>query len=367
MQYQSKVENLRQLITNDKLDGLLVSSIPNIIYLTGFSNFTSLEREVYLIITSKNQYIITDGRYAEAVGNSVKHFELKEQTSDYSFKDIAKDIFKKDNVKSLGIEEIDISVREFKELKKVLKSLKDFKVDKIRISKTADEIAQIKKSCAIGDRAFDFILTQLSAGVTEKDTANLMEDFIKTFGADKSFDFIVGFDSSSSVPHHQTGTKKLTGKNGDFVLLDFGVRSGNYCSDMTRTVFFGKADAKKKKIYETVKLAQQKAVEFIEAELKKGKKKAKGSEADKVARDYITSEGYPTIPHSLGHGIGLQVHEAPNLSPGSAFNLEEGMVFSIEPGIYIPGYGGVRIEDLYAIENGKLVQLTQASKDIIEL
>jgi Xaa-Pro aminopeptidase len=367
MHYQDKINNLKELIQKEKLDALLISSIPNIIYLTGFSNFTALEREVYLIITLKSQYIITDGRYAEAVGNSVKHFELKEQTSAYTFKGIAKDIFKKDKVKSLGIEEEDISVREFKELKKVLKNLKDFKVDKIRISKSLDEIEHIKKSCAIGDRAFDFILTQLSVGVTEKDTANLMEDFIKTFGADKSFDFIVGFGSSSSVPHHQTGTKKLTGKNGDFVLLDFGVRSGNYCSDMTRTVFFGKADAEKKKIYEMVKVAQQKAVEFIEAELKKGKKKVKASEADKAARDYITSEGYPTIPHSLGHGIGLQVHEAPSLSPRSKYNLAEGMVFSIEPGIYIPGYGGVRIEDLFAIENGRLVQLTQASKELIEL
>ena len=133
---------------------------------------------------------------------------------------------------------------------------------------------------------------------------------------------------------------------------------------MTRTMFFGKPSEKQKRIYETVLKAQQKAIDYIHSAIKSGKK-VMTAKADEVARDYITSKDYPTIPHSLGHGIGLEVHEHPSLSPKSKEILKPGMVFSIEPGIYLPGFGGVRIEDLYVYEEKGLRQLTNSAKNMI--
>lgn len=164
------------------------------------------------------------------------------------------------------------------------------------------------------------------------------------------------------MPHHQTGNTKLN--YGDIVLLDLGAKIENYCSDMTRTLFFGKPSRKQKEIYKTVLIAQQRAVDVINATIKNGKQ-VKAAAVGEVARKYIISKGYPSIPHSLGHGIGLEVHEHPSLSPKSRDILKEGMVFSIEPGIYIEGFGGIRIEDLFVLEKSGLRQLTTSSKDKI--
>ena len=189
-----------------------------------------------------------------------------------------------------------------------------------------------------------------------------MEYFIKKHGAELSFPSIVAFGKNSSVPHHQTGNTKLT-ERIKLILLDFGVKYENYCSDMTRTIFFGKPSEKQKKIFEVVLEAQQKAANFLGSAIKFGKK-VSASEVDKAARDYIISKGYLTIPHSLGHGIGLEVHEHPSLSPRSKDTLKEGMVFSIEPGIYLPNFGGVRVEDLFVIQKNTLNQLTLSSKKL---
>ncbi|MDP2585725.1 MAG: M24 family metallopeptidase, partial [Candidatus Levybacteria bacterium] len=178
----------------------------------------------------------------------------------------------------------------------------------------------------------------------------------------------VGFGKNSAVPHHQATNNKLT--NNEIVLLDFGVKLDNYCSDMTRTVFFGKASAEFKKMYETVLKAQSKAIEFLNTKYlihNTSKQKIIASDIDNIARKHIISSGYKTIPHSLGHGIGLEVHEKPSLSPKSKDILKKGMVFSIEPGIYIPNFGGVRIEDLVVLEKGKLRLLTHSPKNFIEL
>jgi len=188
-------------------------------------------------------------------------------------------------------------------------------------------------------------------------------------GAVVSFPPIVAFGKNSSIPHHQTGDSILgpessSGREGQIILLDFGVKYDDYCSDMTRTVFFGKPSKEQQKIYETVLSAQQKAVDYINKTLKSGKK-IWASKVDIAARDYIISKGFPTIPHSLGHGIGLEVHEHPSLSPKSKEDLKSGMVFSIEPGIYIPNLGGVRIEDLFVLENQQLRALTGSSKALI--
>ncbi len=366
MDYQKRVEKLRKLFTGAGLDALLISYIPNITYLTGFSNFTNLEREVFLLITLKAQFIITDGRYSEAVLGEIKHFKLLEITANSPFKDLAENLAKKYEIKKLGLEEDDISFAEYKTLKPFFKKITNFNVSEIRIIKDKGEIDLIYNACQIGDQGFEYILKKIKKGASEKELAHELEYFFRKKGADLSFEPIVAFGNHSSVPHHQTSKIRLEEKNGQFILLDFGVKFENYCSDMTRTVFFGQAGEKQKHIYNVVLQAQEKAVEFINKKLML-KEKIPAKSADLLVREYIKSKGYPNIPHSLGHGIGLMVHEPASLTPKSKHDLLEGMVFSIEPGIYIPGFGGVRIEDLFVIEGNTLKQLTNSSKNLIEL
>ena len=151
-----------------------------------------------------------------------------------------------------------------------------------------------------------------------------------------------------------------------FILLDFGIKKDFYCSDMTRTVSFGHTSSEKKKVYQTVLDSQQKAIEYITHKLSK-KETIMCSSVDQISREYIIQKGYPSMPHSLGHGIGIAVHEAPRLTPVSLEQLQNGNVFSIEPGIYLPGKFGVRIEDLFSISNNTLTQLTHSDNSLIEL
>ncbi|MBI3103612.1 aminopeptidase P family protein [Candidatus Daviesbacteria bacterium] len=361
--YRKRVQKLRESIRADKLDAAFISSVSNIEYLTGFTNFSKDEREAYLLVGGGFGYIITDGRYSEVIKRDVSHLTLFERGNE---KQIDK-LFKKHKkeIKTLGIEEDNLTVAEFKIVKKHFKHIKHFSAGHLRSIKTDEEIKKIKKACQTSDLAFDYIVKQIKVGITEKEIAQELEKFIKSYGAAISFPPIVAFGKNSSVPHHQTGDQQLT-INEKLILLDFGVKMDGYCSDMTRTIFFGKPSERQKKIYDVVLEAQQKAVEFIKAAIESGQE-IKAKEVDKIARKYITSHGYPTIPHSLGHGIGLEVHEHPSLSPKSKDILKAGMVFSIEPGIYLPGFGGVRIEDLFVIEKNGLKQMTYSPKERIVL
>lgn len=365
--FRDRVNQLRKKILKEKLDGVLISSVHNISYLTGYTNFSKDEREAYLLIGQDFQYLITDGRYTEALKKEVPHFNIFER----GYKNKTEDLFKKLNgkIKIIGIEEDNLTVSEYKFLEKNFKKIKHTEVGNLRSIKTKDEIERIKKACKVGDLAFDYIVTRIKAGVTEKEIARSLERFITEKGAEFSFPSIVAFGKDASIPHHQTGETILgpesgSGRGGQIVLLDFGVKFENYCSDMTRTIFFGEPSKKQKEIYETVLGAQRRAVDFLNKQIKLGKK-IKASQVDKIARDYIISKGYPFIPHSLGHGVGLEVHEHPYLSTKSKEVLKTGMVFSIEPGIYIPDFGGVRIEDLYILEKNGIKQITNSPKDII--
>lgn len=348
--FQLRVQKLRNKIKKAKLDAIFISSVSNIEYLTGYSNFSKDEREAYIFIGKNFGYIITDGRYSGAIKKEVSHLNLFER----GHKKGAEHLFKKHKkeIKNLGIEEDNLTVSEHKVLRKHFKNTKHFDAGSLRSIKTKEEISKIEKACKIGDLAFDGILNKIKIGVTEKEITRELEKFIEESDGEISFPSIIAFGKNSAVPHHQTGDTKL--EKGQIILLDFGVKLDGYCSDMTRTVFFGKPSDKQRKMYETVLEAQQKAIEFV-------KKQIKAKDVDKVARNYIKSAGFPDIPHSLGHGIGLEVHEHPNLSPKSKDELKEGMVFSIEPGIYLSNFGGVRIEDLFVLEKNGLRKLTNAS------
>ncbi|MEK7617374.1 MAG: Xaa-Pro peptidase family protein [Patescibacteria group bacterium] len=369
--FDKRIKDLREELLDEKLDGVLVSSVSNISYLSGYSNFSKEEREAYIFIGKNFSYIITDGRYSEAIKKEVPHLTLFERGNGKSTEELFKK--HKKEIKALGIEEDNLTVEEHKIIKKNFKNLKHFNLS--RSIKTKDEIKKIEAACQLGDKAFHHVLGYIKHGITEKELAFEIEYFIKKHGGELSFPTIVAFGKNSSVPHHHTGNDVLgpessSGRQGQFILVDMGVKVEDYCSDMTRTVFFGEPSDKQKKMYEVVLEAQKKAVRFIESCLKSGKQ-VKAAEVDKAAREYILSKGFPSIPHSLGHGVGLEIHENPHLSPKSKDILKMGMVFSIEPGIYIEGFGsprftgeagGVRIEDLFVIEKKGLRQLTKSTK-----
>ncbi len=211
------------------------------------------------------------------------------------------------------------------------------------------ELASIERACEIAEDAFNLLLPQIKEGMTETEVASLLEYTMRKLGAEGlSFDTIVAFGANASVPHHETGRTVL--RFGDEILIDFGCRVNGYCSDITRTFLFGD-DGKHeefKKAYECVLTAHNLAKEKIVSGMT-------GKEADAIARDYLTEQGYGELfTHSLGHGIGLKVHEFPYLSPKKENVLTDGMVFSDEPGVYVKGEYGIRIEDTVCLQNGKI-------------
>lgn len=361
-----KLDKIRSQLKSSKFDTVFVSSVPLITYFTGFPHFSIEEREAYLIFTKSDQFIVTDPRYAEAVGKQVKDFKLLVRSRETPFLKQLEDLAKRYKIVNLGIEEDNLTVSEYKALKKVFKKISHFSMTQLRLIKSPDEIRKIEKACRIGDLAFKYIKSQIKPGISEIELANKLEDFIRTKGAKLSFETIAAFGKNASVPHHGTGRTRLKDlSTGQFIKLDFGVKYQNYCSDMTRTVFYGQPSTRQIQIYQTVLKSQRQAASYIEKHFKiSPKEPLLASEVARVARNLIVSRGFETIPHALGHGIGLEVHEAPNLSVKSQHVLQNGMVFSIEPGIYIPDYGGVRIEDLFVIQNNQLKQLTKSPKEL---
>lgn len=364
-----RLNKLKDHINRKGLDAILISSTPNIIYLSSFYSFTDIEREGYLLITKNGNFIITDARY-KGMADKIKNFKFLEISSQNSLKNVLSKIFNPKE-KTIGFEPNDLRVQEFMKFKKIFKKFIPVDLSALRIKKDESEIKKIKSACKIGDEAFSFILKKIKPGISEKELAFELELFIKRKDAELSFPTIIAYGKNSAVPHHTSGNQRL--KTKDIILLDFGVKKDNYCSDMTRVVFLGKATPEQKKVYQTVLEANKRSIEFLNSYFI-NHKSISAKAVDKVARNYIIKAGFPTIPHSLGHGVGLQIHESPRLSLNSKDVLEEGMVFSIEPGIYLPagrqgnvGWGGIRIEDLVTIRRNKLEIQTLSAKKLIEL
>lgn len=365
----SRIALLRKHLQQQKLDAVFISSLANCTYLTNFSGFSTEDRDVFLLITKTKQYIFTHGIYHEAVKKHIANFELIPIQRENPISKTIKQIIEQENIQRLGFESFDLKVNEYEQITKHINNnilIPTTIVHILRQIKTANEKRSIKKACVLGDKVFTSILNELQIGITEKDIALKMEYFMKHQHADIAFPSVVAFGKNASNPHHTPTNTKL--KKNNLVLLDFGVKRDNYCSDITRTVFFGKATQKQKKVYETVLAAQQLAIKKIKQQVTMQQSEHRQTQTvDKVAREYITACGYPSMPHSLGHGIGLEVHESPRLTPSSQETLHEGMVFSIEPGIYLPGKFGIRIEDLFTIQNNTLIQLTKSPRKLIEI
>ncbi|MBD5585258.1 MAG: aminopeptidase P family protein [Clostridia bacterium] len=228
--------------------------------------------------------------------------------------------------------------------------------------KQSYEIDNIKKACEITDRAFKELLPRIKEGMTENTVASELEYLMRKYGASgTSFSTIVAFGKNSSIPHHETGEDRL--KFGDIVLIDYGCKVGGYCSDCTRTFLFG--DDKKHDEFKKAYAHVLKAHMLVKENVTDG---ITGREADGFARDYLRTYGLDKFfTHSLGHGIGINVHEHPMLSPKSLDVLKDGMVFSDEPGVYFEGDFGIRIEDTITLSEGKVISLTNSDKNLIIL
>ncbi len=347
----------RLSIILNKYDGVLLTSPHNMRYFSGFSG-----GEGAVIITATNAVVFTDSRYIEQAQAESSGFEVKE-TNDYLKS--ACELFKEFSLKTVVIEDDFLSAAEYKRLTELCREGCEFifgtaDISKLRMVKTTDELDKIRKAEDIGCRAFGYILDFIRPGVAERDIALEIEYFMQKQGAERtSFNTIAVSGTRTSLPHG-VPTAKLV-EQGDFVTLDFGCVLDGYCSDMTRTVVVGKASDEQRKIYNTVKAAQQIGLDTIRAGIL-------GCDADKAAREHIENCGYGKyFRHSLGHGVGILVHELPNLSPKSQITLDENMVVSCEPGIYIPSFGGVRIEDLVVVKRDSCENLTPVTKELIEL
>jgi len=337
------------------IEAFVIYKFVNVTYITGFTGDDSVA-----LVTHNKAIFITDGRYTEQAQKEVKDFEVIEHKT--GIKEVLKEYIKTLEIKKLAFEE-NISYGQYRELKELLEIElipQANLVETLRMVKDEEEIENIKKAQNITDRAFEHLLKFIKVGMTEKEVALELEYFMKKQGAeDLSFDTIVASGKRSSLPHGKASEKVI--EKGDFVTIDFGCKVGGYCSDMTRTIVMGKASEKQKEIYNIVLEAQQKAIDNIRAGIT-------SKEADLLARSVIEEKGYGQyFSHSLGHGVGLEVHEAPSLSFKKEEILKEGAIVTVEPGIYIPDFGGVRIEDMVLLKEDGVINLTKSPKYLIEL
>lgn len=363
--FQTRIKALESVLSDHEIDALLITSSYNISYLTGIRAFSIEEREARLLVLDGQTHLFTDARYIEMV-NSVSSFvNLVEISSTNPFLQQLKKITEKEKIDKLGFEEESISYKEASDLEEVISAELIPTIDvveQIRIVKDSDEQEKISQACTLTDRGFEYIQKFIKPGVTENEIKSQLETFLRHEGGDIAFSTIVAFGKNSAIPHHMSGPSKLA--ENDIILLDFGAKVDGYCSDMTRTLFIGKPDSEMKNIYSAVKESQEVALDYLKThalndfEIKT---------IQHLANSHLKSLKYPEIPHALGHGVGLQVHESPVVSPYSEDRLIPGMVITVEPGVYIPNLGGVRIEDTVIITSTGIEILTKSSKELIIL
>ncbi|MEI5994836.1 M24 family metallopeptidase [Candidatus Enterococcus mansonii] len=351
-----RVNKLRELMKKNDLSGFLVTSPYNLRYLTNFTGTTGLA-----VITLDKAFFVTDFRYTEQAAEQAQGFEIIQNTGPIYDEVVA--IAEKELLANLAFEETFVSFAEYSLLEEITPC--DLipvagVIEELREVKDEEEIAIIEKACSIADLAFKHILTVIKPGMTEIEIANQLDFYMRSLGASGvSFETIVASGVRSAMPHGVASHKVI--EKGDLITLDFGCYYEGYVSDMTRTFAIGEPDSKLKDIYQIVLEAQLKVLD----EAKPG---LTGIQLDAIARDHIASYGYgEAFGHSTGHGIGLEIHEGPNVSFRADKQFVPGNVITDEPGIYLAGLGGVRIEDdLLITKEGNRV-LTHSPKELIIL
>jgi len=338
----------------------LVSQFYNILYLAGFETLSPHEREAYLLLVGDRKIIITDARY-----NGEKHSEDSEL---YIFKqgekigEVIQRICKDNKITILGCEADDLKWSEIQMIQKLgiefIPVAHAFSLE--RSIKTDEELFAIKQACHIGDLVLKDITPYIHPGQTEKEIAWLIEKSIREgYNAELSFDPIVAVDTHAAVPHYNTKKGNGTIEDGSLLLLDFGVKFHNYCSDITRMVGVGEVATEIKKTYSQLLDVQKRTISYGDTENELIK-------MDEYCRKELQKYGLPIFNHSTGHGIGLEVHESPRVSFISQETKKPGQVFTIEPGVYIDGKWGMRIEDtITVLDHGELEVLTRFPKELI--
>lgn len=349
-----RVQNLRKEMQTTSKEAVLITSPENRFYFSGFKGSSGV-----LLITQEKSYLLTDFRYIDQAKEEAPDFEIiNHERNVYP---VIMDFIKKHAVQKLGIEFGKLPVQDYKELENLNPSLTLFNCEeaiyRLRMIKDQEEIGYFKKGIALCDQAFDHILTFIRPGMSEKELGLELEFFMRRGGADGiKENHVIASGERSSLPHGQA-TERIIEK-GDFVKMDIGAKINGYYTDFTRTVVVGEASEKQREIYSIVQQAQQVALEAI------GPGKI-CSELDHLARSVIAGAGYgENFGHSLGHSIGLAVHESPAMRANDHTVLQPGMVITVEPGIYIPGFGGVRIEDFIVITEEGYENLTTATKEL---
>jgi Xaa-Pro aminopeptidase len=347
----NRLARLRARLRDQTFDTFLVLQGENRRYLSGFTGQDGQfdESAGALLITSERQLLATDSRYETQAGNEAPDFEIYvyEQGLASSLPELLRML----QTKRLGFESVRLSYLEFQRFQEhltreaenvALVPVEDI-AENLRMIKEPLEVEAIRKSLALSESVFETLLSTLQAGVTEKAIAWAMEKGLREAGADSlAFSPIVASGPNAALPH-AVPTDRVASE-GEPILFDWGIRLNGYCSDISRTLVLGSPDDTFKKVYRVAKDAQSMAIEAI-------KPGVSTQAVDKIARDHIGAKGFKDyFGHALGHGVGLAVHEKPRLSPVRPMNLEVGMVTTVEPGIYIPGWGGVRVENMVVVK-----------------
>jgi Xaa-Pro aminopeptidase len=352
--HEARQKSVRKKIDAQQLDGILSTSLENIRYLCGFTGSDGA-----FILTQRESFFLTDSRYwtqseEEVRGSHIIHYKKKIDGIASLLLDL--------KLKNVGFESTSITFSFHQSLSEKLANesklipLED-ELKNLRAVKDTQELALTRNAIDISSNAFLHIMEMLQEGVLESTIAFEMEFYMKRHGSEATgFDIIVASGKRSALPHGRATSKRI--ENGDFILFDFGSRTQGYHSDQTRTVVCGKPSSEQKKVYQIVKEAHDKAIEKIRPGISI-------QEVDEAARNHIQKYGYDQyFGHGTGHGIGLSVHEDPVVNKENKDLVQEGMVFTVEPGIYIPDWGGVRIEDMIRVTSQGAEVLTYLPREL---
>ena len=357
-QLRARQQAVRTILEERKLDALLVTSAPNIRYLSGFSGSAGM-----LLLTPADAVLVTDFRYASQapaeVGDSARTVIERTNIWDRLGRELTAA-----SIGRLGVEGVHLTLRDARRLAELgrftLEPVEDV-VEGLRASKSPEEVAAVSRAVDVAQGALAAVLPTVHPGDRELDVAARLEAALRQRGSEwHPFPTIVASGPRSALPHARSTERVIA--PGDWLLLDFGAQVDGYCADLTRTILVGrKADSRQRDVYDTVRQAQARAVQNIRAGMT-------GREADALARDVIAGHGFgEAFGHSLGHGLGLEVHEAPRLAPTADAPLPAGAVVTIEPGIYLPGWGGVRLEDDVHLGPDGPVCLSDQRTELVEL
>lgn len=353
--FQNRIQKVMNSATDKNIKALWITKPENKYYISGFQS-----SNYFILLTGIKNYLLTDFRYIENAEGLKDIYEIVLISNQFTPFD-----FLRDHAQAgIGIEYKSITfdfyndIIEKSSIKGVLSA--DNIIEKIREIKEQEELDYINQAAKIANQGFAHMLDFIKTGITEKEIAFELEFFMKRNGAEGlAFDSIIASGERGSLPHAAPTDRRI--QKGDFITLDYGAKISGYCSDMTRTIGVGPLIPRQKEVYALVLEAQKNAL----SQLKVG---VRASDVDKIARDIITASGFGMyFGHGLGHGVGLEIHEAPTLIPSSAEVLEHNMVVTIEPGIYLPRDFGVRIEDLAVITNSDIITLSSVEKELIIL